>query len=195
MLMTLDATEREGLRARRILSKLPSGAGETHGSHYCPCYIPSADGIRLSHLSQFESAEHYYSTLFHELVHSTGHPSRLNRLQKESRGITAYSFEELVAELGAPFLCAVTGIENQRSISEQAAYIQGWKEFLQSDAGCFVKAAAEAPRAVDYLRGEAWSFAWQKKTFLRSGLMAALFIKTSNLPNFFSIKTAYCTTL
>jgi len=89
------------------------------------------------------------------LVHSTGHLSRLNRLQKESRGISAYSFEELVAELGAAFLCAIIVIENQRTISEQAAYIHGWKEFLQSDAGCFVKAAAEAQRAVDYLRGEA----------------------------------------
>ena len=141
--------------AENFLSKLPSGAGVTHGSHYSPCYIPSADEIRLPHLSQFESAEHYYSTLFHELIHSTGHPSRLNRLQKESSGINAYSFEELVAELGAAFLCAITGIGNQRTISEQAAYIQGWKEFLQSDAGCFVKAAAEAQRAVDYLRGEA----------------------------------------
>ena len=50
-------------------------------------------------------------------------------------------------------MCAIAGTENQLTVSEQAAYIQGWKEFLQSDAGCFLRAAAEAQRAVDYLRG------------------------------------------
>ena len=148
--------ERKGKleQAEDFLAKLPPGTAEiAHGLHFAPSYAPLADVIHLPHLSQFESAEHYYSTLFHELVHSTGHPSRLNRLKAGPRGGEAYSFEELVAELGAAFLCALTGIDNQRTISEQAAYIHGWKEFLKTDPGCFMRAASEAQKAVDYLRG------------------------------------------
>jgi len=100
--------ERKGKleQAEDFLAKLPADSAEiAHGVHYAPSYAPLGDLIRLPHLSQFESAEHYYSTLFHELIHSTGHPSRLARLQEGPRGGEAYSFEELVAELGAAFLC------------------------------------------------------------------------------------------
>jgi antirestriction protein ArdC len=147
--------ERNGtlLQAEEFLAKLPPGPGIAHGLNYAPSYAPLADEIRLPHLSQFESAEHYYSTLFHELVHSTGHSTRLNRLQGMAQGVKAYSFEELVAELGAAFVCALTGIENQRTISEHAAYIDGWREFLSADPGSFMRAATEAQKAVDYLRG------------------------------------------
>lgn len=147
--------ERKGTlaTAEDFLGKLPPAPEVSHGTHFSPCYVPSVDLIRLPHLSQFESAEHYYSTLFHELVHSTAHPSRLNRLQQGPRHVEAYSFEELVAELGAAFLCALTGIDNQRTISDQAAYIHGWRDFLSSDSGAFLRAASEAQKAVDFLRG------------------------------------------
>lgn len=150
-------------KAEAFLATLPTGGPTvSHGVHFAPCYRPSSDAIQLPHLSQFQSAEHYYSTLFHELVHSTGHPARLNRIQAGQRELEAYSFEELVAELGAAFLCALTGIENQRTIEEHAKYIHGWQEFLRSDPGCFMRAASEAQKAVDFLRGVAFQPATDK---------------------------------
>lgn len=144
-------------KAEEFIEHLPPGPEVYHATHFSPCYMPRADVIRLPHLSQFESAEHYYSTLFHELVHSTGHRLRLNRWSGEPmEEVTAYSFEELVAELGAAFLCALTGIENQRTIAEHASYIDGWKSALSADPGSFLRAATEAQKAVDYLRGTAF---------------------------------------
>lgn len=124
-----------------------------HGQHLCPCYIESADTVQMPHLSQFKSAAHYYSTLFHELIHATGHESRLNRNTKGKMGSPAYSFEELVAEIGAAFLCAVSGIANERTIEDQGAYISHWQEFLQGDSTAFMRACSEAQKAVDYIRG------------------------------------------
>jgi antirestriction protein ArdC len=141
--------------AEEFLSHLKGGPQVTHGLSFAPCYQPLVDVIQMPHLSQFCSAEHYYSTLFHELVHSTGHSSRLNRELASSRNVLAYSYEELVAELGAAFLCAITGIENQRTVADHAAYIDGWKRFLSSDSSAFLRAAGDAQRAVDLLRGGA----------------------------------------
>ena len=81
----------------------------------------------------FDSPEEYYSTLFHELTHSTGHERRLNRATLTDLcpfGSTNYSKEELVAEMGAAFLCGVSGIEN-RTVDNSAAYIASWLRVLQ----------------------------------------------------------------
>jgi len=107
----------------------------------------------MPHLSQFKSASHYYSTLFHELIHSTANSSRLDRDLSGRMGSPSYSFEELVAEIGAAFLCAVSGIANERTIEDQGAYISHWQEFLQGDSTAFMRACSEAQKAVDYIRG------------------------------------------
>ena len=92
-------------------------------------YSPTTDMVRVPMLDQFESAEAYYSTLYHELVHSTGHESRLNRLEA-GFGTGPYAKEELVAEMGAAMLCGIAGIENQ---DQSAAYVAGWLERLRND--------------------------------------------------------------
>jgi antirestriction protein ArdC len=90
----------------------------------------------------------YYATLFHELIHSTGHPCRLNRptlTESAGFGSDPYCREELVAELGAAFLCGHTGIEN--TIQNSAAYLQNWLEALKNDRTLIVQAAAQAQKA------------------------------------------------
>jgi antirestriction protein ArdC len=118
-------------------------------------YRPSSDSVHMTPSSAFNSAEGYYSTLLHELVHSTGHASRLNRSGVNGTGPVKfgsedYSREELVAELGAAFLCAETGI-SQPVIENQAAYIRGWLNALQDDPKAIVWAAGKAARAADYI--------------------------------------------
>lgn len=116
-------------------------------------YRPSEDLVCIPKQSSFESLDSYYATLFHELVHSTGHDKRLSR-----RGITdqimfgshAYSREELVAECGSAFLCAEAGI-TPNTIENSAAYIKGWLRSLQDDVKLVVEAAAAAQRAADHI--------------------------------------------
>jgi len=91
-------------------------------------YAPISDSVILPQINHFKSSEDYYSTLFHELVHSTGHVSRLNRTTITDHnpfGSNDYSKEELVAEIGASFLCGIAGIENE-TIDNSASYIKSW---------------------------------------------------------------------
>ncbi|MBL7814742.1 MAG: DUF1738 domain-containing protein [Saprospiraceae bacterium] len=117
-------------------------------------YSPSLDSITMPSIARFDSAEDYYATLFHESIHSTGHPKRLNRegvANFDKFGSERYSLEELVAELGASFLCGVAGIDRDPIIENAAAYIQGWLKKLKDDKQFIFKAAAEAQKAVDYI--------------------------------------------
>jgi antirestriction protein ArdC len=117
-------------------------------------YRPSEDAVYMPTLSRFETAESYYSTFFHELGHSTGHASRLGRLESQknrSFGSEDYSFEELVAEMTAAFLCAETGITNQANSS--ASYLAGWIRVLKADNRIILDAATAAQKAVDYILG------------------------------------------
>lgn len=106
-------------------------------------------------MKEFENIHEYYSTLFHEMIHSTGHSSRLDR-----EGITAhngfgterYSKEELVAELGASMLCGVSGIDNE-TIDNSASYIDSWLRVLKEDKTLIVKASQQAQKASDYIQG------------------------------------------
>lgn len=117
-----------------------------------PCYIPSRDYISIPDIGRFDSPAEYYSTLFHELIHSTGHPSRLNRktLQGVQKWDDAYSMEELVAEIGGSFLCGLGGISAQ-VIDNQAAYIKGWLSTLKTNTTLIVKSAHQAQLATDYI--------------------------------------------
>ena len=117
-------------------------------------YSPISDSITLPLLAQFSETAEYYSTAFHELTHSTGHASRLNRLEKVAFfGSEAYSKEELVAEIGAATLVNATGLETSSSFRNSAAYIQNWLRVLKDDKRFIVSAAGKAEKAVALILG------------------------------------------
>jgi antirestriction protein ArdC len=120
-------------------------------------YRPSTDAVHMPVRSRFVDTPHYYSTLFHELVHSTGHESRLNRTFGAHFGDELYSKEELVAEMGAAFLCAIAEISNEHTDRNTTAYIQSWISKLEEDNRLIVHAAAKAQRAVDSILGSTFA--------------------------------------
>ncbi len=116
-------------------------------------YRSKTDTVNMPKKQMFESEPAYYSTYFHELTHSTGHESRLNRktiTDMAAFGNQNYSKEELCAEMGAAMLCGNVGIENQ-TIENSAAYIAGWLRALRSDKKFVIQAAALAQKATDYI--------------------------------------------
>jgi antirestriction protein ArdC len=117
-----------------------------------PCYQPLTDTVQMPERRMFFTPEGYYATLFHELSHSTGHASRLERFTEAPApfGSADYSREELIAELGAAFLCSEAGIAPP-VIENQAAYLAGWLKALKADRRAIVVAAAQAERAADLI--------------------------------------------
>jgi antirestriction protein ArdC len=114
-------------------------------------YDVSKDHVVLPKLKSFKTGESYYSTLFHELVHSTGHEKRLGRksiTDMNEFGSEPYSIEELIAELGSAYLCSFTGILD-KGIQNSVAYINGWLDKLKNDKRFIVQASGHAQRAVD----------------------------------------------
>ena len=117
-------------------------------------YRPASDSITLPLLAQFRETAEYYSTAFHEMVHSTGHKSRLDRLEKTAFfGSEAYSKEELVAEIGAAALVNHAGLETAHSFRNNAAYVQNWLQVLRNDKRFIVSAAGKAEKAVKLILG------------------------------------------
>ena len=120
-------------------------------------YSPGEDFVSLPGLPSFDSPEHYYSTLFHELTHATGHKTRLGRHGEQGYvshhfGSGDYSREELVAEMGAAFLSGHCGIENG-TIDNSAAYINSWRRKLGDEPRLVILAAAQAQKAADFILG------------------------------------------
>lgn len=118
-------------------------------------YRPSEDSVTMPPIQAFRKAEEYYSTLFHEITHSTGNGTRLNRPTMTDScpfGSTNYSKEELIAEMGAAMLCGVAGIANV-TIDNSAAYIASWLGKLRSDPKLVISAAAQAQKAADLILG------------------------------------------
>ena len=113
-------------------------------------YRPSSDHVQMPPFEQFHEALSYYATLGHECVHWTGHAARLAR--DFSRSTRAYAREDLVAELGAAFLCADLGLALEPR-EDHAAYLDHWLEVLRGDKRFIVSAAAHAQRAVAWLHG------------------------------------------
>ncbi|PAD72827.1 ArdC family protein [Paenibacillus campinasensis] len=109
------------------------------------------DRVSVPPLNDFDSPEEYYATLFHELVHSTGHKNRLNRKFGRKFADEQYSKEELIAEFGAAMLCGIAGIE-QPVIENSAAYIDSWMKVLKNDSRLIVTAANAAQKAADYIQ-------------------------------------------
>lgn len=138
-------------RAEQIIEAMPDRPTiEIRGSQ--PCYMPSRDVVEVPELCRFQSSSEYYSALFHELTHSTGHAKRLARdgiVNISAFGSSPYSREELIAEMGAAFLCAHCGIDN--TLENSAAYLQGWIKALRGDSKLAIKAASHAQKAANYI--------------------------------------------
>ena len=119
-------------------------------------YSPTCDMICLPLFEQFKDANEYYSTAFHESVHSTMQESRCNRAEERKNKLVAfgseeYSKEELVAEIGSASLMNIIGIETRKSFRNSAAYIQNWLSVLKNDVKFIVSASSKAEKAVDYI--------------------------------------------
>jgi len=139
-------------RAEEIISKMPLRPDIQYGGNKA-YYRPSSDTITLPPKHTFESPEEFYNTYFHELSHATGHETRLARksvMETIVYGSNEYSKEELVAEMGAAFLCGHCGIE-QQTLENSAAYIQGWLKALKDDRKLLVHAASQAQKSADYI--------------------------------------------
>jgi antirestriction protein ArdC len=126
--------------------KIVQGSNSTY-------YEPKFDLVCIPNPRTFFNDHQYYSTLYHELVHSTGHNKRLGRHEKikdHKFGSQDYSQEELVAEMGAAYLCGLTDIQ-QQTIENNVAYIKSWIKTFKNDSKVLVMAAAQAQKAVDYI--------------------------------------------
>lgn len=122
-------------------------------------YSPTLDMIHLPLFEQFTNANEYYSTAFHESVHSTMKENRCNRAEDRKRKLVAfgsdeYSKEELVAEIGSANIMNIIGIESRKSFRNSAAYIQNWLSVLRNDVKFIVSASSKAEKAVNYILGE-----------------------------------------
>jgi antirestriction protein ArdC len=147
-------THRQIAMCEQIVSNMPQRPTIEHRAPQA-YYRPLADVVNMPERGLFPKAEHYYSVLFHELTHSTGHISRLDRATLRDLlafGDTNYSKEELVAEMGAAYLCGVAGIANE-TVNSSAAYIQGWLGKLRHDKKLLIQAAAQAQKAADFILG------------------------------------------
>jgi antirestriction protein ArdC len=116
-------------------------------------YRPATDTVNMPAAERFDSSAQYYKTLFHELAHSTGHASRLNRkgiAELDQFGSDQYGREELVAEMTAAFLSGHAGI-NPFTEETSAAYVAGWLKVIKGDAKLVVMAAAQAQKAADWI--------------------------------------------
>lgn len=119
-------------------------------------YSPMRDMIQLPLFEQFKDSNEYYSTAFHESVHSTMKESRCNRAEERKDKLVAfgseeYSKEELVAELGSASLMNIIGIETKKSFKNSTAYIQSWIRVLKNDVKFIVSASSKAEKAVNYI--------------------------------------------
>ena len=118
-------------------------------------YCPSTDTVQIPNRSQFPRIEEFYSTLFHELSHATGHADRLGRktlTASAAFGTADYGKEELVAEFGASFLCGKARIDNT-TIKNSASYIDNWKRVIKADSKLVLQAAGLGQKAADYILG------------------------------------------
>lgn len=141
-------------KPEEIVAFMPKRPEIKHGMRKA-FYSPREDIVAMPDRARFDDEAAYFGTLFHELVHGSGHPSRLNRptlTESQGFGSNPYCKEELIAEMGAAFLCGHAGIA-EGTIENSASYIQNWLEALQNDKKLIVQAAAQAQKAADFILG------------------------------------------
>jgi antirestriction protein ArdC len=144
-------------RAEAVCAKMPKKPKIEHNPFHRPTYSPLEDLVRMPPKGTFLGTG-YHQTLFHELVHATGHGSRLGRLSPLSKDrherLKEYSLEELVAELGSAYLSAHCGLDAAHE--QSAAYIDGWSKALskKDNVAWVVRAAGQAQKAADYILDE-----------------------------------------
>ena len=144
-------------KCEQVVKAMPNAPEITHQSQRA-CYSPLLDIVNMPKPESFDAPVNYYSTLFHELAHSTGHQSRLDRdsiTDPVRFGSHSYSREELIAEMGAAFLNGHCGLEDS-TLDNSAAYIKGWLGRLRNDPKLVVQAAGKAQRAADYILDVKW---------------------------------------
>lgn len=143
--------------AEAIVEAMPARPEITHNEPRA-YYQRSTDRVNMPKRETFDAEAEYYSCLFHELTHSTGHESRLARLANENTnfGSSTYAKEELLAEMGASYLSASAGILH-RTVDNSASYIASWLGRLRDDRKLVVMAAAAAQRAADFILGKSYS--------------------------------------
>jgi antirestriction protein ArdC len=122
------------------------------------CYSPAKDVVAMPERKMFSTPEDYWHTLFHELIHSTGHKSRLHRFENDANIDVPtgekYAYEELIAELGATMICWSIGMTPPSVQENAAAYLTFWKGKIKSDKRLFMSAAGNAQKAADFILGE-----------------------------------------
>jgi antirestriction protein ArdC len=144
--------------AQRIVDAHMASASHPELKHggASACYVLTYDTVYMPKPQSFVTPEKYYSTLFHELGHSTRHPRRLDRKKEDARfGSKDYATEELVAEFTAAFLCAESGIVSEDVDAHNAAYIKDWLDVFKADSRVAVMAAQRAQKAADFILGRA----------------------------------------
>ena len=112
-------------------------------------FRPSADLVQMPKIEQFSYVQAYYTTFFHELIHSSGSKKRLDRVMGKSFGDKDYAFEELIAELGSAFICGTIGLESKPR-EDHAQYLASWLRELKNDNKFIIQAASKAQKAADY---------------------------------------------
>lgn len=123
--------------------------GTSDSAYYCP----GTDEVVVPCINQYDTVSEFYSTLFHELGHSTGHASRLNRFTGKDAnaafGSESYSREELVAEITAASILSTLGLDDGNSFRNSAAYVKSWSEHIKADPMMYITAAGRAEKAID----------------------------------------------
>lgn len=150
--------EAQNLLTKFLINERSTGLVFEHNGNDRAFYAPYRDSIHLPSKGSFIDANAYYSTAFHEIGHATGAAKRLNRDGITKTGDKSghyrgavYSFEELIAELTASYICALTGIDNELEIGQRAAYIKSWLKVLKDDPKMIWQASSAAQKAADYI--------------------------------------------
>ena len=144
------------LAVDRVIDGYADRPAIEHGPVAAPAYLPAHDRVRMPEIGRYASPHAYCNDLFHELGHSTGHSSRLDRWGEggpdTSFASSSYSKEELVAEMTAAFLCGHCGI-GPDTIESSASYLAGWVSRLRGDKRLVIAAAGAAQKAADHILG------------------------------------------
>ena len=135
---------------------MPNAPQIQHSKTTWAYYNKDRDFVHVPESGYFVNREEYYNTLFHELIHATGHEKRLNRpelCQNSKYGSNTYSREELTAEMGAAMLSGLCGLTCEDVLNNSASYVDHWLRRLREDSRFIIHAAASAQRAANYITG------------------------------------------